>query len=50
MKRYLFASTCVFLLSIVPQIHGDMVLYFSFDAIKGDTVEDLSEFGNDGTL
>jgi len=46
----LLVFSCAFLMPAVSQAIGDPVLAFSFDNVEGDTVEDLSEFGNDGTL
>jgi hypothetical protein len=40
----------IFLMFAASQAIGEMVLYYSFDDVKGNTAEDLSEFGNNGTL
>ena len=53
MKNMLFVLLLVSMVSI-PLIAVEAmekpIVYFSFDNIDGDTVSDLSGFGNDGTL
>ncbi len=41
---------CIFLVPFVAQAGEEPVIFYSFDNIEGDTVKDLSGFGNDGTL
>ena len=52
MKYVSFALllTCMIYLSLTAQALEKSVVYLSFDNIKGDTVDDLSGFGNDGTM
>jgi hypothetical protein len=45
-----FVSVCMVLVPFVAQAGVKPVIYYSFDNIKGDVVEDLSGFNNDGTL
>jgi len=46
----ILAFVYIVLMPFVAQAVEKPVVYYSFDNIKGDTVEDLSGFGNDGTL
>ena len=51
--RYIFLVSvfaCIFLVPFVVQAGEEPVLFYSFDKIEGGTVEDMSGFGNDGTL
>ena len=41
---------CMILTPVFAQAGEKPIIYYSFDAIEGDDVEDLSGFGNDGTL
>ncbi len=43
-------SVCMVLIPFVAQAGEKPVIYYSFDNVRGDTVNDLSGFGNDGTL
>ena len=45
---YIFLFTTIFISGIC--FANDLVLYLSFDELKGDVAEDLSEFGNDATF
>ena len=52
MKYFLLTLSfvCMVLTPLVVQAMEKPVIYYSFDNVNGDVVEDLSEFGNDGTL
>ena len=41
---------CIVLTPFVSQAIEKPIIHYSFDKIKGDTVEDLSSSGNDGTM
>lgn len=47
-------TVCVFFLTTIfitgTYAANDLVLHLSFDELRGDVAEDLSEFGNDATL
>lgn len=45
---YVFLFTSIFIIGLCSA--DDLVLHLSFDELKGDVVEDLSEFGNDATF
>ncbi len=40
----------VFAVLLMGTAHAEQVVYFSFDGIAGDTVDDLSGSGNHGTM
>ncbi len=51
--RYILLTLVLVGIALIPfvaQAGEKPIAYYSFDDIKGDTVKDLSGFGNDGTL
>jgi hypothetical protein len=50
-RQLSIAALCGFCLMLVAaKAPAELVLYYSFDDISGDTVPDSSGFGNDGTI